>query len=134
MVMDAREFWNVLKARDLTFFSGVPDSTFQAAYDYMVRDPEIQYVPAVREDVALRDREDARDGRELRHRARQHDDLVLAERCVGEEVRLREDAEPADGDAGVEAGHARQLAAEDGGRQAGETLGVAGEEPSDIGE
>ena len=51
--MDARDFWNVLKARDLTFFSGVPDSTFQAAYNYMVQDPEIQYVPAVREDVAL---------------------------------------------------------------------------------
>ena len=51
--MDARAFWNALKARDLTFFSGVPDSTFQVAYEYMVRDPEIQYVPAVREDVAL---------------------------------------------------------------------------------
>ena len=41
------------KSRDLTFFAGVPDSTFQQAYKYMVEDPEIRYVPAVREDVAL---------------------------------------------------------------------------------
>jgi sulfopyruvate decarboxylase TPP-binding subunit len=51
--MKAVEFWSVLKARGLTFFSGVPDSTFQEAYSYMVEDPEIQYIPAVREDVAL---------------------------------------------------------------------------------
>ena len=51
--MDAQAFWNVLKARDLTFFAGVPDSTFQAAYNVMVKDPDIRYVPAVREDVAL---------------------------------------------------------------------------------
>ena len=51
--MDSQEFWGVLKARDLTFFSGVPDSTFGDAYNYMVDDPEIRYVPAVREDVAL---------------------------------------------------------------------------------
>ena len=51
--MDAQAFWNVLKARDLTFFAGVPDSTFQAAYDVMIKDPEIRYLPAVREDVAL---------------------------------------------------------------------------------
>ena len=43
----------MLKSRDLTFFAGVPDSTFQQAYKYMVEDPEIRYVPAVREDVAL---------------------------------------------------------------------------------
>ena len=51
--MDAQTFWDVLKVRGLTFFSGVPDSTFQAAYNFMVRDPEIRYIPAVREDVAL---------------------------------------------------------------------------------
>ena len=51
--MDAKTFWDVLKSRDLTFFTGVPDSTFQQAYRYMVEDPEIRYVPAVREDVAL---------------------------------------------------------------------------------
>ena len=51
--MKARAFWTVLKARKLTFFSGVPDSTFTAAYNTMVEDPEIRYIPAVREDAAL---------------------------------------------------------------------------------
>ena len=51
--MDSRAFWHVLKSRGLTFFSGVPDSTFGEAYNFMVEDPEIRYVPAVREDVAL---------------------------------------------------------------------------------
>ncbi len=51
--MSPQIFWDALKARGLTFFAGVPDSTFQRAYDAMVRDPDIHYVPAVREDVAL---------------------------------------------------------------------------------
>lgn len=51
--MDAQTFWNGLKGRGLNFFAGVPDSTFQNAYNVMVNDPEIRYVPAVREDVAL---------------------------------------------------------------------------------
>ena len=51
--MDAQAFWDVLKKRNLNFFSGVPDSTFGTAYNYMVDDPEIRYVPAVREDSAL---------------------------------------------------------------------------------
>lgn len=51
--MEAKAFWQVLKARGLTFFSGVPDSTFQKAYNLMIEDPEIRYIPAVREDVAL---------------------------------------------------------------------------------
>ena len=51
--MDAREFVDVLKARGLTFFPGVPDSTFGKAFQAMVEDPEVRYVPAVREDVAL---------------------------------------------------------------------------------
>jgi sulfopyruvate decarboxylase TPP-binding subunit len=51
--MEAKAFWKVLKARGLTFFSGVPDSTFQKAYNLMIQDPEIRYIPAVREDVAL---------------------------------------------------------------------------------
>jgi phosphonopyruvate decarboxylase len=49
----ADKFWDALKVRGLTFFAGVPDSTFQKAYTYMVEDPEIRYIPAVREDVAL---------------------------------------------------------------------------------
>jgi phosphonopyruvate decarboxylase len=51
--MEAVAFWQMLKQRGLTFFSGVPDSTFQAAYEVMLSDPEICYLPAVREDVAL---------------------------------------------------------------------------------
>jgi sulfopyruvate decarboxylase TPP-binding subunit len=51
--MDAHEFWAALKGRGLNFFSGVPDSTFQGAYNVMVNDPDIRYIPAVREDVAL---------------------------------------------------------------------------------
>jgi sulfopyruvate decarboxylase TPP-binding subunit len=51
--MKAAEFWSALKARGLTFFAGVPDSAFQEAYNYLAADPEIQYIPAVREDVAL---------------------------------------------------------------------------------
>ena len=51
--MNVQEFWGVLKARGFTFFSGVPDSTFRTVYNAMVNDPEIQYIPAVREDVAL---------------------------------------------------------------------------------
>ncbi len=51
--MDAQRFWDVLKSRGLTFFSGVPDSTFRNAFNVMVQDPDIRYIPAVREDVAL---------------------------------------------------------------------------------
>ena len=51
--MDAHEFWAALKGRGLNFFSGVPDSTFQGADNVMVNDPDIRYIPAVREDVAL---------------------------------------------------------------------------------
>ena len=51
--MEAQVFWNALKTRGLTFFSGVPDSTLHTAYNLMVHDPDIRYIPAVREDVAL---------------------------------------------------------------------------------
>ena len=51
--ISSKLFWDALKARGLTFFSGVPDSTFQGVYGAMVRDPDIRYIPAVREDVAL---------------------------------------------------------------------------------
>jgi phosphonopyruvate decarboxylase len=51
--MEAQAFWAALKARGLTFFSGVPDSTFHTAYNLMIQDPDICYIPAVREDVAL---------------------------------------------------------------------------------
>ena len=51
--LSPKEFWSALKKRGYTFFSGVPDSTFGATYSAMIKDPEIRYVPAVREDVAL---------------------------------------------------------------------------------
>ena len=53
MPLEARRFWDALKARGYTFFAGVPDSTFGSAYAPMMEDREIRYVPAVREDVAL---------------------------------------------------------------------------------
>ena len=53
MVIEAKLFWNALKERGYTFFAGVPDSTFASAYASMMEDPELRYVPAVREDVAL---------------------------------------------------------------------------------
>ncbi len=34
-------------------FSGVPDSSFGKSYMDIVNDPEVHYVPAIREDVAL---------------------------------------------------------------------------------
>ena len=51
--MNAQEFWTELKSRGFTFFAGVPDSTFESVYHSLSEDPEIKYVPAVREDVAL---------------------------------------------------------------------------------
>ena len=48
-----QRFWDVLKRRGYTFFAGVPDSTFGSAYNMMVKDPNIWYIPAVRVDVAL---------------------------------------------------------------------------------
>ena len=51
--MNAQEFWTELKSRGFTFFAGVPDSTFESVYHSLAEDPEIKYVPAVREDVAL---------------------------------------------------------------------------------
>ena len=53
MPIDAEQFWGALKARGYDFFAGVPDSTFGAAYKSMLDDPDIRFVPAVREDVAL---------------------------------------------------------------------------------
>ena len=49
----SQTFWRALKSRGITFFSGVPDSTFQRTYLAMVSDPDIRFVPAVREDAAL---------------------------------------------------------------------------------
>ena len=53
MPIEAKTFWGAFKSRGFHFFAGVPDSTFGSAYNALVQDPEIRYVPAVREDVAL---------------------------------------------------------------------------------
>ena len=51
--MTAAALVGALKQRGLTFMSGVPDSTLKSVFELVVKDPEIRYVPAVREDVAL---------------------------------------------------------------------------------
>ncbi len=51
--MHNTQFWETLKSRGITFFSGVPDSTFSNIYQTMFEDPDIRYVPAIREDVAI---------------------------------------------------------------------------------
>jgi sulfopyruvate decarboxylase subunit alpha len=51
--LEANSFLLSLKKHGLTFLSGVPDSTFKGAYSEIISDPEISYVPAVREDSAL---------------------------------------------------------------------------------
>ncbi|MQG20431.1 MAG: hypothetical protein FI725_00310 [SAR202 cluster bacterium] len=53
MTIPSTEFWAALKSRGFGFFAGVPDSTFGPAYNDLLNDTEIKYVPAVREDVAL---------------------------------------------------------------------------------
>jgi sulfopyruvate decarboxylase subunit alpha len=49
----AHEFWNVLKQQGVTFFSGVPCSLLESVIHAALADPEVTYIPAVREDVAL---------------------------------------------------------------------------------
>ncbi len=51
--MDSAAFCSVIRSRGLNYVAGVTDSTFGEAWRFMVRDPDIRYVPAVREDVAL---------------------------------------------------------------------------------
>jgi sulfopyruvate decarboxylase subunit alpha len=49
----AHEFWGVLKRQRVTFFSGVPCSLLEGVIHAALADPEVTYIPAVREDVAL---------------------------------------------------------------------------------
>jgi len=51
--MNSFQFLEILKSRRITFCSGVPDSTFTNIFQDMLDDPDINYVSAVREDVAL---------------------------------------------------------------------------------
>lgn len=47
------QFWNYLKKRGFTFFSGVPCSILENLLREGIRDPAITYVFAVRENAAL---------------------------------------------------------------------------------
>jgi sulfopyruvate decarboxylase subunit alpha len=49
----AHDFWSVLKQHRVTFFSGVPCSLLESVIHEALADPEVTYIPAVREDVAL---------------------------------------------------------------------------------
>lgn len=48
-----KDFWDVLKDNDYKFFSGVPCSILTNILNYALKDPEIRYIPAVRENNAL---------------------------------------------------------------------------------
>lgn len=52
-MIEAAAFWGRLKSSGFSLFSGVPDSTFGLSYNALADDPEIEFVPAVREEVAL---------------------------------------------------------------------------------
>jgi sulfopyruvate decarboxylase TPP-binding subunit len=52
-LIDAPLFWRKLKSLGFCLFSGVPDSTFGLSYNALADDPDVKFVPAVREDVAL---------------------------------------------------------------------------------
>ena len=47
------QFWDAIITRGYDLFSGVPDSTFGTAFAAVADSPNIHYVPAVREDMAL---------------------------------------------------------------------------------
>lgn len=47
------KFWEALKGRGLTFFSGVPCSLLKNVIAYAEKDPAITYLPAPREDTAI---------------------------------------------------------------------------------
>jgi sulfopyruvate decarboxylase alpha subunit len=49
----AREFWDILKREQVTFFAGVPCSLLEGVINVGLADPAVTYIPAVREDVAL---------------------------------------------------------------------------------
>ena len=51
-MIEATDFWKQLK-QHVSLFSGVPDSTFGRSYNALAEDPDVRFVPAVREDSAL---------------------------------------------------------------------------------
>lgn len=48
-----KDFWGLLKDNNYNFFSGVPCSILTNILNYALKDPEIRYIPAVRENNAL---------------------------------------------------------------------------------
>ena len=52
-VMTSAEFCELLKNRGFNFFTGVPCSILRGVISILERDPEVTYVPAVREDAAV---------------------------------------------------------------------------------
>ncbi len=51
--IEPNTFWEFLKSKGIHLVAGVPDSTFKQTYDSVIADPDIRFVPAVREDTAL---------------------------------------------------------------------------------
>ena len=49
----ASTFWDILKRLQVTFFSGVPCSLLEGVMHAALGDPDVTYIPAVREDVSL---------------------------------------------------------------------------------
>lgn len=47
------DFWQYLKDRNFTLFSGVPCSIFKAVLSSVLKNRSIKYIPATREDIAL---------------------------------------------------------------------------------
>ena len=52
-MVSTEDFCKVLKEQGYDYFSGVPCSILTSILDYMLKDSEIIYIPAVRENVAL---------------------------------------------------------------------------------
>ena len=48
-----KDFWDLLQEKGYAFFSGVPCSILTNILNYALKDPEIKYIPAVRENAAL---------------------------------------------------------------------------------
>ena len=52
-IIPVEEFWNVLKSKGIDFFSGVPCSILTGVVNFALKDTEVTYIPAPREDAAL---------------------------------------------------------------------------------
>ncbi len=51
--MDSIQFCSILKREKITLFTGVPDSLLKGIIKHATFDPEIEYLPAVKEDAAI---------------------------------------------------------------------------------